>query len=77
MGEEEHIRKVFAPSDDELAHSMFVYMERHGERMVKATAAACAQMAERARDRHDHVARDGWEEASVLIEQAATRLGLH
>jgi hypothetical protein len=58
-------------SDEELSISMLVFIEQYGERMIRAAAAACRKVAEKA-DRE--INSDTWNQAAALIDQAAEHL---
>jgi len=61
-------------SDNELALSMFVFIEQHGERMIKATADACRMVAEKSRKELDGTSALVWEKAGAWIDQAHSHL---
>lgn len=61
-------------SDAELALSMFVFIEKHGERMIKATADACRMVAEKSRKELDGTSALEWDKAGAWIDQAYTSL---
>lgn len=61
-------------SDDELALSMFVFIEQHGEGIIRATAIACKMIADKAVRTGDGTSKEVWTKAAELISQAATHL---
>ncbi len=62
-------------SDDDLALSMLVFMEEHGEeRMLRAMQAACMTISEKAGEELDGTSRDVWKKAGELVGQAAEHL---
>jgi hypothetical protein len=61
-------------SDDDLALSMFVFIERYGERMIKATSVACSMIANKARDDLDGTSGEVWDVAAQKIYSAYDHL---
>ncbi len=61
-------------SDEELALSMFVFLEKHGERMIKAMADACRMIAEKSKKELDGTSALEWEKAGAWIDQAHSSL---
>jgi len=61
-------------NDDDLALSMFVFIEQYGERMIKATSAACSMIADKARKDSDGTSAEVWDTASQKIDSAYRHL---
>ena len=61
-------------SDDDLALSMFVFIEQYGERMIKATSAACSMIADKARNDLDGTSAEVWDVAAQKIDSAYRHL---
>lgn len=61
-------------NDDELALSMFVFIEQYGERMIKATSVACSMIADKARKDSDGTSAEVWDKVSHKIDSAYRHL---
>ena len=53
---------------------MLVFIEEHGERMIKATADACRMVAEKSKKELDGTSALVWEKAGAWIDQAHSHL---
>lgn len=58
-------------SDDELAFSMFVFIEQYGERMIRATAKACQMASDKAAKDLDRANQALWNHTSQIVNEAA------
>lgn len=67
-------KSIPALSDDELALSMLVFIEQHGERIIAATANACRMVADKAEKELDGTSALAWKKAGAWIDQAASHL---
>lgn len=61
-------------SDDDLALSMFVFIEQYGDRMIKATSQACGMVADKANKELDGTSEDIWRQTQRIVGEAATAL---
>lgn len=53
---------------------MFVFIEQHGERIIKATANACRMIADKAEKDLDGTSAEVWNKAADFIDKAYKHL---
>lgn len=61
-------------SDEELALSLFVFIEKYGSRVIRQTATACRMISDKAEKELDGASAIAWGQAASCVGQGANYL---